>query len=156
MSKLIAAGAMFFSVSTKRYLFLLRDHSSHSGTWGLPGGKIENNETVINGLMREIHEEIGKTPHINKIIPLEQYTSQNSNFIYHTYMFVIDEEFIPTLNKEHKAYAWAPLDDCPKPMHPGLFNTLKSTEIHTKLTSVEELLYLTNLHKIQNHDTLHF
>src|SRR6516165_6363210 len=38
----------------------------------------------------------------------------------------VNNEFIPTLNpKEHSGYAWAPLDDPPKPIHPGCQKVLK-------------------------------
>jgi len=52
-------GALVYAKSTNRYLFLLRNKTKHSGSWGIVGGKIEIGETVIQGLVREIREEIG-------------------------------------------------------------------------------------------------
>ena len=40
------AGALIYSTSTKRYLFLLRDGSRYGGTWALPGGKVDRGEKI--------------------------------------------------------------------------------------------------------------
>ena len=55
----IGCGALIYSKSTKRYLFLLRNQKRHAGSWGLVGGGVEINETPAEGLQREIAEEIG-------------------------------------------------------------------------------------------------
>jgi hypothetical protein len=38
-------------------------------------------------------------PDIKKVIPLETFISNDEHFKFHTYLCVIDKEFIPTLNK---------------------------------------------------------
>lgn len=133
-------GALIFSKSTKRYLFLLRENSKHDNTWGLVGGKIEINETILQGLTREINEELGGEILDAKILPLEKYTSDNNKFTYHTFLIKVDEEFTPMLNKEHKGYCWTRLEDCPKPMHPGLEKTLKLKNILEKLKLHETII----------------
>ena len=54
-----ACGTLLLANNTKRLLFLLRDNDTHSNTWGLVGGKVEDSETVMQALTREIKEEIG-------------------------------------------------------------------------------------------------
>ena len=138
-ASVIGAGCLFYSLATKRYLFLLRNGSKYSGTWGLPGGKIESDESIIDGLYREIDEEMGETPEMIKVIPIETFTSNDYYFNYHTYMIAVADEFIPTLNKEHKGYAWVSIDDYPKPLHPGVWNTFKFEVVKEKLKTVETL-----------------
>ena len=52
-----SAGIFFYSKSTRRSLYLLRNESKNP-TWSIPGGKIEKNETLLAGLKRECQEEI--------------------------------------------------------------------------------------------------
>ena len=135
-SNLEAVGALFYSQNTRRYLFLLRDQTTYSGTWGLVGGKIETGETVYNGLFREIQEEIGVVA-FNKILPVEKFTSPNKKFIYHTFLIIVANEFIPILNNEHKGYCWVELKDHPRPLHPGVWKTFNFDTVIEKLKTIE-------------------
>lgn len=135
-----ACGALLLANKTKRLLFLLRDNDTHSNTWGLVGGKVEFQETVIQALHREIFEEVGILPTINKTIPLELFRSDDGNFEYHTFVCIIDEEFIPNLSDEHKGYCWCDVDSFPKPLHPGLWSSLNNEDIQQKLNTVRDVL----------------
>lgn len=136
----IGCGALIFSKSTGRYLFLLRNQKKHAGSWGLVGGGVENNETPAQALQREIIEEIGAIK-INQIIPLEKFTSDTKNFEYHTYLILVDNEFVPVLNNEHRGYAWTALQDHPKPLHPGVWRTFNFKSIIDKIKTVETVIY---------------
>lgn len=135
-----AAGALFLSRSTYRYLFLLRDDDTHTNTWGLVGGRVEKDEQIIDCLHREIREEIGNIDNIIKIIPLDLYTSQDEKFEYHTFACIVNDEFIPHLNHEHKGFCWTTLDGIPKPIHPALYNSLQLTELKEKLLSLGNVI----------------
>jgi 8-oxo-dGTP pyrophosphatase MutT (NUDIX family) len=135
----IGCGALIYSASTKRYLFLLRNQKRHAGSWGLVGGGVELGESPAQALHREIQEEIG-TVNINKIIPLEKFTSDNNNFEYHTYLITVDNEFVPQLNNEHRGYAWTSIDDHPKPLHPGVWRTFSFKSIVDKIKTVETVI----------------
>lgn len=138
-AKIKAAGALFLSKSTKRYLFLLRDDDTHTNTWGLVGGRVEGNESIIDCLKREIVEEIGEKS-IDKIIPLDLYTSQDEKFEYHTFACIVTDEFVPRLNHEHKGYCWTTIDGIPKPIHPALYNSINVDEMKSKLQSLENFI----------------
>lgn len=133
-------GALIYSTKTHRYLFLLRNGNKYSGTWGLPGGKIDRGETVAQALAREIEEELGGVIAGAKLIPIEKFTSDNGKFTYHTFLIPVDDEFVPVLNNEHRGYAWVAVEDHPKPLHPGVWRTINFNEVVAKLKTVEKLL----------------
>jgi 8-oxo-dGTP pyrophosphatase MutT (NUDIX family) len=139
-SDLTAAGALFISTKTGRGLFLLRDQDTYSGTWGLVGGQLEKDETIQQGLLREVSEEIGFIPPVLKTIPLELFSSPDGHFNYHTFVLLVKTEFIPNLSNEHKGYAWCNLNNTPKPLHPGLYNSFNNRVIQEKLKTIHELL----------------
>lgn len=139
-SPIVGCGALVYSKSTHRYLFLLRTQKKFKGSWGLVGGGVEAGETVRDALLRESIEEIGVNLAANKIIPLEQFTSDDQRFTYHTFLVPVDNEFVPVLNHEHKGYCWVHLDDYPKPLHPGVWRTFKFDSVVQKIRTVEGVL----------------
>ena len=132
-----AVGVWFLSRSTRRYLYLLRNDQKNPGSWGLPGGKVEAGETLLGGMERECLEELGFMPTYRKLIPLEQFTAGDGHFEYHTWVCIIEEEFVPILNHEHIGYAWVNAGTFPRPMHPGLWSTVNIDAIQQKLAAVE-------------------
>lgn len=135
-----STGALIYCANTKRYLFLLRNNTKHSGHWGIVGGKVEAGESVAQGLQREIQEELGGVINGAKIIPIEQYTSDNGKFVFHTFLISVDSEFVPELNPEHRGFCWVHLEDHPKPLHPGVWRSFNFSAIVNKLKTMESVL----------------
>ena len=131
-----SAGIFFYSKSTQRYLYLLRNENKNP-TWSIPGGKIEKNETLLSGLKRECQEEIAYWDDEFKLVPIQKFV--NNTFAYHTFFCEIEEEFSPILNDEHCGYAWVGDDKYPKPLHPGLFSTINIDNVVEKLASLKNL-----------------
>lgn len=139
-SPIEGVGTFIYCTKTKRYLFLLRNSSKYSGTWGVVGGKIEINEHILESLLREMQEELGGTICDPKIIPIEKFTSDNGNFTYHTFIAPVDDEFVPILNNEHRGYCWVALEDHPTPLHPGVWRTINFTAVAAKIKTLEGIL----------------
>jgi 8-oxo-dGTP pyrophosphatase MutT (NUDIX family) len=91
-----SAGVFFYSKRTQRYLYLLRTDNKNPGNWGIPGGKVENDETLMEGVERECMEEIGYFPKKAKLVPIQKFV--NHTFTYHTFFCEVDKEFTPVLN----------------------------------------------------------
>ena len=130
----VAVGVFFYSNTTDRFLFLMRNDQRNNQTWALPGGKIEVNETLYNGLERECIEELKYFPKGAKLIPIQKFV--NHNFVYHTFFCEVDSEFIPVLNDEHIGYCWVSSHTYPKPLHPGLFNSINIDIVQEKLKAL--------------------
>jgi 8-oxo-dGTP pyrophosphatase MutT (NUDIX family) len=142
MNKIICSGALFYCIETQRFLLLYREKSKAKNVWGLVGGRNDYAETPWSGLKREIEEEIGFVPSIKKTVPLETFISTDEHFNFHTYLCVVENEFIPKLNDEHSGYAWVQMNKWPKPLHHGLQNTLRSKTNLKKLDTVIRLIEL--------------
>ena len=140
MNKVICSGALIYSKNEKRFLLLHRTKGKTKNQWGLVGGTNEGIETPWEGLKREIKEEIGFLPSFKKILPLESFISKDQNFFFHTYLCVVDKEFIPKLNGEHNGYAWISFGKWPKPLHNGLANTVRNKTNSTKLEAAIKLI----------------
>ena len=141
MIEIVCSGGLFLAKDTKRFMFLLRTQGKTAGTWGLVGGKKEpSDNTPYDTLKREISEEVGKTPAIKKIVPLELFTSNDQQFKYNTYIIIVEKEFIPTLNEEHAGYAWCDLNSWPRPLHQGVKTSLTNKTIKTKIELLLELI----------------
>ena len=129
-----SAGVFFYSNKTQRFLYLLRTDNRNPGNWGIPGGKIENGETLFEGIARECEEEIGIFPPDAKLVPIQKFI--NNSFTYHTFFCEVYDEFIPVLNEEHCGYAWVGGNQYPKPLHPGLFSTVNFDVVQEKLNAL--------------------
>ena len=97
--RIIGCGALFYTLDTQRFLLLHRTQSKQNHVWGLVGGTTTTDSNAWVGLKREIKEEIGDQK-IIKTIPMETFISNDENFLYHTYLCLVKNEFIPKLNKE--------------------------------------------------------
>ena len=139
MKEIICSGALFFAVDTQRFLFLHRAQGKHKDVWGLVGGLNEDTESPWTALQREIIEEIGIVD-IKKSIPLETFISKDSKFLFHTYLCIVDHEFIPTLNHEHNGYCWMIPRYWPYPLHHGLKRTLNDKINQVKLDTILQLI----------------
>ncbi len=139
-SRIICSGALFYSRITNRFLLLQKAYGKHQGTWGLVGGTNLQDENPWQGLQREIVEEIGFSPDVIKTVPLETFISTDKVFNFHTYLCIIDHEFLPVLSNEHCAWAWCSIDYLPRPMHQGLKNSLNNKIIRTKLQTIFQLI----------------
>jgi len=135
---LTGVGCLFWAKKTNRFLFVLRNTKTYKFNWALVGGKVENNETVYQAMCREIEEELGSLPDIIKTIPIEKFTHNKNNFIYETFVNIIEDEFVPILNEEHVGYSWVDVNHFPKPLHPGLFQTLNIDAINEKIKTLVE------------------
>lgn len=136
-----AVGIWFYSLDTERYLYLMRADTKYHDTWALPGGKVEAHETLLEAIQRECREELGSMPEYIRLYPIEQFTSVDTEFQYHTFFCCIAHEFQPRLNCEHKGYAWIDSRTLPRPMHPGLWATVNFDVVQQKISLIRQQIH---------------
>lgn len=125
-----AAGCILIAKSTGRVLIGLRgEEVLQPGTWGTFGGAIDHGESPTDTVLREAKEELGFRE-AGELLHLWTYEAPDSDFRYHNYAIVVDEEFVPDLFdvEETAAAAWFDFGDWPEPMHFGLKALLEQDE----------------------------
>lgn len=133
------SGALFLCPKTQRVMLSLRaPHKTHSMNWSVWGGMHEGDETPKECLLREMEEEMGNVPNIDKFYPFDIYESRDKHFKYYTFVCIVEEEFIPTLNDENIGYGWIKLGLWPKPMHSGARKSFCNNKSFEKLKLILE------------------
>lgn len=119
----IAAG-IFFVAPDGHVLVLKRSavEENYAGHWGLPGGKAEEGEDAEAAARRESAEEIGRSGS-GPMVRIDRRSTPNG-MTFHTFLSPVPEKFEPVLNEEHDAFRWAPVDQLPEPIHPGVAATI--------------------------------
>ena len=115
-------GAGIFFTDGKKVLLLKRSgKGDNEGTWGLPGGKIEGNESAIDAATREAKEECGKVKG-QRFNELEEKDGLHN---WTTFFFKVEKPFSCKLSNEHTSYKWAKIEDVGKmKLHPKLKENL--------------------------------
>lgn len=140
MKKIRAAGTIFLSVATGRVMLTLRSETvTHPLKWAFVGGKLEKGEDIMQGLKRELSEEIGFVPHIIKTYPFDHFVSPDQHFEYSSLVILTPNEFIPLPNHEIIGYCWVKPPNWPKPLHPGAKACLNNPRLVENLEEVRKL-----------------
>ncbi len=119
------AGVLFTCTEDNSALFLLRsDEVSEPGTWGVPGGSMEQGEQPFDTARRETLEELGSVPRGAEYI--DHLVNENNNLEYHIFVYNISldekKEWSNTilLNHEHIEYRWFKQNKIPNNLFSGL------------------------------------
>jgi len=83
------------------------------GKWMLPGGRLEENETWLEGLHREVREETGiREFSIKKIFDVDTSDSQETYIV--TFLCNVKDNPIVKLSDEHQDMVWLSLTNISK------------------------------------------
>jgi len=85
------------------------EHRSEGNRWGVPAGKVDSGEKILDAMIRELQEETGQ-----KLLPTQlEYLNKvyvkypEYHFIYHMFRTKLNNSPKIILSKnEHKAYKW--------------------------------------------------
>ena len=105
----------FFECDGQVLLLQRARKDSQYGLWGIPGGKLDDNEAPTEGLKREILEETGLNISENDLELLDRAYMGNSfdgSYLLYLYYTKVDSTFEATLrSEEHNDQKWVPVKD---------------------------------------------
>ncbi len=106
--KFEAAGC-FMEFDGKILLLHRHDHKSEGNKWGLPCGKIEDSESALKGMLREISEETSCVLKENDLVYHGEFYVRYDeyDFLYHIFSTKLTQEPKIELSiSEHKDHMW--------------------------------------------------
>jgi len=89
--------------------------NSHGGQWALPGGRLDDGETIEEAGLRELHEEVGITEKAVRVLGLlDDYPTRSGYLITPVIMWAATT-LVPTLNPDEVASLhYIPVSDLQK------------------------------------------
>jgi 8-oxo-dGTP diphosphatase len=102
-----------FMQCTKKLLLLQRaSHKISPNKWAVPGGKLEKNETPLEGLVREIEEELQLSPSREVLKYKKSFYVRHSLIEYQLHIFQWLLDAVPPIiinSEEHQDFIWQPM-----------------------------------------------
>jgi len=125
--KTVSAGVMIKCTKTDNIFLALRSKGGDNGeTWNLIAGGIEDSdESVLDGLKREIKEELQIDPELIDYKFIRKEFIKEKNMDFHYYEGFTKSEFIPTLDEENLDFGWYGKDELPSPLYPNISKKIK-------------------------------
>jgi len=141
-------GCLIYDCSKDMVLLQQRGKNcSYPMKLGLWGGKMEQSEDFATALARELREELGVFPEYEKLYPLDTFLSDDSKFIYYSFVMVVQGFEVKSIRKEETFdFVWMPLNLIKRlNLHPGFRKTLeKKMEYLDSITQIEHHKHLKN------------
>lgn len=99
------------TVSQRAVLFrgddeILVVRRASDGGWELPGGRLDVNESTVEGLRREVKEETGLDVAIRRPIYTTSWRNDRGNGRYGVYYYCLAESESVSLSHEHTDHDW--------------------------------------------------
>lgn len=128
--------ANYVNVSEKILLLKLAPNKSEAGHWGVPAGKLEKQESPLEGAKRELFEETGiDLPFNNIISSIGQLYIRKPEFDYIYHLFSVRLDKLPDvrLSKEHEDHKWVSRQEAEElPLMLGAHHALDAYYKHIK------------------------
>jgi 8-oxo-dGTP diphosphatase len=110
-------------------VLLLKD-SSRPDFWDVPGGRIDDNETIEQTLLRELHEELPnhQNPKIGKLINAYRVPGSIKDDLGLVLLFYKVDVELPQdvqLSDEHTAYEWVSFEEAIARGSDGIKSTMR-------------------------------
>lgn len=96
-------------INNNKVLLTQRGYGEYKDKWEFPGGKIEENETKEETIIREIKEELDATIKVEKFLTKVEY--DYTSFYLKMNVFITSLTSSHLLFKEHESYKWIDISE---------------------------------------------
>lgn len=112
-----AAGVFIFNPATESVLLQERAiWTAEGGTWGIPGGAVNGDETVLEGALRETFEETGLQAEL--VTVREEYKVDLGWWSYTTFIATVQDNHELNFDEESASLEWIPFEELENlPLH---------------------------------------
>ena len=115
----VMIGQKAFIVNDKKELLILKrqDAEIHDGVWDVPGGRVEQGQSLYEALTREIAEEVGlKLEHVILSIMASTFIglTEGNPLLFYRSFFLCKARGKVKISKEHSEYKWINVSDLNK------------------------------------------
>lgn len=113
-NRTLEVAATYLNVGGKLLFLELASCKSEAGAWGVPAGKIELDETPVQGAKRELLEETGidiSSENSFQLLGQLYISKPNMDYIYHAFAVYLDKISIIRLSSEHSSYTWVSMQE---------------------------------------------
>jgi 8-oxo-dGTP diphosphatase len=109
----VEVSTVFIECQRKLLLLQRAAHKVYPSHWAIPGGKLEKGETPLEGLQREVEEELGLSPQAEVFNYIRSVYVKHPLAQYKLHLFQWFIPFFPTIflnPEEHQAFLWQPIE----------------------------------------------
>ncbi|HPY83454.1 NUDIX domain-containing protein [Ruminococcus sp. XPD3002] len=135
MTATLIVKGIVFSPDMKKILLLQRSSFEDTGAycWEPPGGKIEENESPEEAVLREIQEESGiSIDNVDELLDVSLFKHNGHTLLSIGYLCHSDTYSV-TLSEEHMDYLWADEEQCRKMMLKEIVEELDRKNVFSML-----------------------
>ena len=121
MVKPVAVGVGVIVYKEGKLLLMKRKNAHGDGTWSLPGGHLEKNETFKQCAIRETMEETGMSVNPLRIVSVSNDIMSEYGNHYVTLGVIAEHvDGVPEIKEPHKcdSMGWFALEELPSPLFP--------------------------------------
>jgi len=112
---IICVDVLLYSLKEKKFLFLKRTNEPEKNTFCCPGGRLQKGESLLDGAVREVKEEIGLNLYKKNLecigvtdtqFKLSAFENETYHTINVTFLCNIDSDVNVKLNDEGSEWKW--------------------------------------------------
>ena len=98
-------------VDDDRLLLVRRGHGPAAGTWSVPGGRVDRDETLAEAVLRELAEETGLDGVCDELIGWVERIDAEHHFVILDFRVSVLDPGEPVAGSDAAEAAWVPLGD---------------------------------------------